>query len=415
MDFDRHPRRTLAAGAALLAVAAFGGGASYQGAATAVSLAAVASGWGALLAIALIWRALAALPAAAAPAPEVPPGAPGDQAQLAARALALETRLEFAPVAMFAVGDMRSTASFEPVNANARRLLAPGRATRTDQLQRTLAGLATGQRSVIAFDTELGSERALAIVSDMTVDGLPQRLVALLPLENELEAEAMQAWQKLVHVLTHEIMNSLTPVASLSHTARDLLAGAGAGLPADIAADLDIALDAISRRADSLTHFAGGYRALASVPEARPQRVAIGPLFARLSALLAPAWQVRGGRALFSVEPESLELMADPGQLEQALVNLIQNAAEACAGPAAPEVRVSARLVRGGRLRVEVCDNGPGVPDLLAADIFTPFFSTKSKGSGIGLSMVRQLVHRNGGTVRYAKSVGSGARFIVTF
>jgi signal transduction histidine kinase len=141
----------------------------------------------------------------------------------------------------------------------------------------------------------------------------------------------------------------------------------------------------------------------------------IADMFARLSALVGPAWQARGGRALFVVQPEVLELIADPGQLEQALMNLLTNAAEASAAQSAPEVSVSARSVRGGRLRIEVCDNGPGVPDDLVADIFTPFFSTKSKGSGIGLAMVRQLIHRNGGAVRYTKSVGPGARFVLTF
>jgi signal transduction histidine kinase len=122
---------------------------------------------------------------------------------------------------------------------------------------------------------------------------------------------------------------------------------------------------------------------------------------------------------VFSVEGGALELMADPGQLEQALVNLVKNAAEATEGVATPQLDVSARLARGGRLRIEVCDNGPGVREDVVKDIFTPFFSTKtktgSKGSGIGLSMVRQLVYRNGGAIRYARSVGSGARFIVTF
>lgn len=336
---------------------------------------------------------------------------PPDQALLAARAFGLESQLEHAPIALFRILPSR----VEPVNASARRLLAPGRASDVPALQRALAELTVGQRCVIDFDTERGTERALATASAMTVNGEPQRLVALMPMEDELEAEAMQAWQKLVHVLTHEIMNSLTPVASLSQTSRDLLRGAGGQLPADVADDLDIALEAITRRADSLTQFVGGYRSLASVPEAMPQRIVVARMFARLSALVAPAWEARGGRAVFTVEPDSLELMADPGQLEQALVNLLQNAAEACAGQAAPEVRVSARLARGGRLHIAVSDNGPGVQDDLIAAIFTPFFSTREKGSGIGLAMVRQLVHRNGGAVRYARSVGGGARFVVTF
>ncbi|RSZ58378.1 sensor histidine kinase [Massilia atriviolacea] len=401
MASDAAPRRLVWAGALLLGAGAYGAGA--QGAGLGLGL---ASALAALAALGLIRHGLAA--GRAAPPLEVPAGLPHDQAQLTARVLALESQLEHAPIALFRIDSAQRA---EPLNANARRLLAPGRASDLEALRRTLAGLVPGRRSMVDVDTEQGVERALATASALTVEGQPQRLVALTPMENELAAEAMQAWQKLVHVLTHEIMNSLTPVASLSHSARDMVQGVRAGLPADIAGDLALALDAIGRRAASLTDFVSGYRALASVPEAAPQRVVVQEMFARLAALAAPAWQARGAGAGFRVEPESLELMADPGQLEQALVNLLQNAAEA----GASQVTVSAKLARGGRLRIDVCDNGPGVPDEVIADIFTPFFSTKSKGSGIGLAMVRQLAHRNGGAVQYARSIGSGARFIITF
>lgn len=132
-------------------------------------------------------------------------------------------------------------------------------------------------------------------------------------------------------------------------------------------------------------------------------------------ALVGPLWRARGTGVAFAVEPSSLELMADPGQLEQALVNLLRNAEEATADTPAPAIAVSARLTRGGRLRIEVCDNGPGVPGHLAGRLFTPYFSTKARGSGIGLAMARQLVHRNGGALRYARSVQPGARFFMTF
>jgi signal transduction histidine kinase len=234
-----------------------------------------------------------------------------------------------------------------------------------------------------------------------------------MPVESELEAVALDAWRQLVHVLTHEIMNSLTPVASLSRTARDLVEEARPALPADVAADLGTALDAIGRRADSLTGFVASYRSLSNVPVARLERVPLAALFARLDALVGPAWRARGGDVAFSVEPASLELMADPGQLEQALINLLKNAFEATG--AGGRARVAARLVRGARLRIEVDDDGPGVPDALAAHIFTPFFTTRKQGGGIGLAMVRQLVHGNGGTVRYARPVCRGARFVITF
>jgi C4-dicarboxylate-specific signal transduction histidine kinase len=335
-----------------------------------------------------------------------------EQQALIDNALSLEARLEHAPIALFRIDLPGSVA---PLNANARRLVAPGRATDPDALYRALMAQPIDQRSMIGFDTERGVERALVAVSALSVRGKAQRLAALMPVESELEAEALNAWRQLVHVLTHEIMNSLTPVASLSRTAYELLDELREHLPADVNTDLITALDAISRRSDSLVEFVGSYRSLSNVPAARAERVRLRDLFERVSVLVAPAWRARGGRAVFSVEPEPLELMADAGQLEQALINLISNAFEATAQVAGAEVLVSAHLGRGGRLRIEVTDNGAGVPDALIAHIFTPFFSTKKQGGGIGLAMVRHLIHGNGGTVRYAKSVSAGARFVITF
>jgi C4-dicarboxylate-specific signal transduction histidine kinase len=268
---------------------------------------------------------------------------------------------------------------------------------------------------MIHFDTERGAERALAAVSALVLQGSGQRLAALMPVESELEAEALNAWRQLVHVLTHEIMNSLTPVASLSRTAHEMLGDLRDVLPEGARDDLSTALDAIGRRADSLVSFVASYRSLSNVPEARAERVVLAELFERVDALVAPGWRARGGDARFVVEPESLELMVDPGQLEQALINLLKNAFEATAQVAGAQARVSARLARGGRMRIEVADNGPGVPAALVPHIFTPFFTTKKQGGGIGLAMVRQLIHGNGGTVRYARSVSDGARFVITF
>ncbi|PWF44709.1 sensor histidine kinase, partial [Massilia glaciei] len=340
--------------------------------------------------------------------------APGQQS-LVANALALEARLEHAPIALFSIGLAGGPGPVAPLNANARRLVAPGRASDADALYRQLGAQPIGRRSMIGFDSERGVERALVSVSALALHGEAQRLVALMPVESELEAEALNAWRQLVHVLTHEIMNSLTPVASLSHTAYELLDELRAALPPEPAADLFTALDAIRRRADSLVDFVGSYRSLSNLPPARPELVRVGELFERINALVAPVWRDRGGDVRFALEGDALELMVDPGQLEQALINLLKNAFEASAQAGAPQAQVSARLGRGARLRIEVGDNGAGVPDALVAHIFTPFFTIKKQGGGIGLAMVRQLIHANGGTVRYAKSLSAGARFIITF
>ena len=369
----------------------------------------VLCGLAALPLLVLLWWGVERL-ARPRPAPSVEATPSIDQRTLLDNALAFEARLEYAPIALFGIDDASAVA---PLNASARKLVAPGRAVDPGALYRQLAGQADGRR-LIEFDTERGVERALVAISMLTLHGAPQRLVALMPVESELEAEALGAWRQLVHVLTHEIMNSLTPIASLSRTAHDLLDEFHASLPQDVGTDLKTALAAINRRADSLVDFVASYRSLSNVPAARPERVRLGELFERVDALVGPAWRARGSQLDFSAEPSSLELMADPGQLEQALINLLKNAFEATQSGSG-HATVSARLVRGSRLRIEVADNGSGVPDALVAHIFTPFYTTKKQGGGIGLAMVRHLIHENSGTVRYAKSVGKSARFVISF
>ena len=326
----------------------------------------------------------------------------------------LENSLEHAPIALFLIDTTSTPYPVQAMNGNARRLIAPGSAVQPEQLFDLLRTQMVGKRSMILFETEQGLERALLATSSLTTHGNMRLMIALMPVESELQSEAQQAWQKLVHVLTHEIMNSLTPVASLSRTAHDLLEDIKPSLPTDSVNDLTMALDAISRRAHGLAEFVGSYRSLSNVPAARPERIHMATLFTRLSTLISPAWALRGGRAEFITEPASLELMIDPAQFEQALINLIKNAEEATSQKTMPEVIIRAKLSRGGRLRVEVTDNGPGVPEEFIPHIFTPFFSTKEKGSGIGLAMVQQLIQGNGGTIRYAHVVQGGACFILT-
>lgn len=324
----------------------------------------------------------------------------------------LESRLEHAPIALFVIkgGSKEVTAT----NGNARRLIAPGRSSKLEQLYSQLQAQVAGKRSMILFETERGLERALVAANDISLHGEQQTMVALMPVESELQLEAQNAWLKLIHVLTHEIMNSLTPVSSLSRTAQELLADSKANFNEMDFADLNTALDAIHRRARGLVEFVSSYRSLSNIPAAKPETVSINELLGRLHALSIAAWSARGGKLHISCEPSSLCAVFDPNQLEQALINLIKNAEEATAQVTRPELSIHAKLSRGNRLRIEISDNGPGVPEELIPQIFTPFFSTKERGSGIGLALVRQLVQGNGGSVRYAQRVQGGAQFIIT-
>lgn len=385
-------RARVVAAAAVLAASAAGLGASLDSPRLLVACALAG-----LAAAALGWAALARL--AHRPAPPAPPPPPAPQPDL-------DAALEHAPLALW-----RLVAGAPPLalNAAARRLIAPGRAAEPGSLL-ALLDAAPGRR-VVTLPTEHGQERAVLAVSALTVQGQAWRLAALAPIESELETEALAAWRQLVQVLTHEIMNSLTPIASLAGSAPALL-------EAGEREELQAALAALARRAAHLQGFVERYRSVSQPPAPTLSDVSLLPLLQAVQRLVTPAWEALGGRVDLSVEPGSLALRTDAAQLEQVLINLAQNALQSCAGrPGAepPRLAIEARLSRGARLRLTVADNGPGVTPGLESRIFTPFFTTREGGSGVGLAVVRQLVHGLGGTVRHAKRPGGGACFVLTF
>ena len=355
---------------------------------------------------------------AQSPTEETPIKPHVDEKLQLAHIASVESRLEYAPTALFLITAKGNLIS--PLNNYARRLLAPGSVSDSIAFSNALIDIGEQQRKMISFDTEKGQERALVAFNNLHIGKTQERIVAVLPIESELETVAFKAWEQLVHVLTHEIMNSLTPVASLSRTAVDLLnewktVAESEDDYSEVISNLFIALDAISRRSDNLVHFVSSYRSLTNVPAPIKASIQLTKLFARVSALIKSTSDEKNRKIEFTVEPATLEVMIDAGQLEQALLNLIKNAEEATDNSSNTLILINARLTRGGRLRIEVADNGPGISDNLIEHIFTPFFTTKLKGNGIGLAMVRQLVHNNGGTVRYVRKTNSGAKFVMVF
>jgi C4-dicarboxylate-specific signal transduction histidine kinase len=313
-------------------------------------------------------------------------------------------QLEHLPVAVWVLVDEQTP---QPLSSRARRLAAPGGVRDQKALNELLR--ASERSGPVVLDTERGSERWQLQRQPLALNGQTQILLALMPLEQELESESLRAWQQLVQVLTHEIMNSLTPIKSLSQTALSLVN------EPDSASELHSALDAIARRAESLSSFVGTYRRVSEWPAPTLAPVDLQALFRRLQQAVGPAWAARGGEAVFQVASPSLRLLADEGQLEQALLALVHNAEQATADLARPHLWVQARQGRGGRLQISVRDNGPGVPVGLERQIFLPFFSAREGGQGIGLTVVRQLMHGMGGRVRYVRPLESGAAFLLSF
>ena len=335
-----------------------------------------------------------AVPCASEPAPT-----PDDR-----RLAMLQAHFEHLPVAAWLKHDQHN---LEPLSSRARRLAAPGGVRNHASLNELLC--TSEHNGPVLLDTERGPERWQLQRQALAMDGKEQVLLVLIPLEQELESESMHAWQQLLQVLTHEIMNSLTPIKSLSLTAQGLLD------EPEGTDNLRIALDAIARRSEHLSSFVTNYRKVSQWPAPVMAPVDLQGLFNRLQQAVGRTWSARGGEATFELASPSLRLLADDGQLEQALLALIQNAEHATAGQAAPRLWVQGRQSRGGRLQIIVRDNGPGVPAGLERQIFLPFFSAREGGNGIGLTVVRQLMYGMGGRVRHVRPLERGAAFVLSF
>lgn len=352
-----------------------------------------------LVLTALVLTAPLARGATGSPQVREPTPPPLDAQQLSV----LHAQLEHLPVAAW----VQSDTQLRPLGNRARRLQAPGGVRDTAALHQLL--LTAAHSGPVVLDTERGSERWQLRRQPLTLNGQEQVLLALMPLEHELESESLHAWQQLVQVLTHEIMNSLTPIKSLSETALTLLTDPAAE------DDLRTALQAIALRAESLSGFVRTYRRVSQWPAPAMAPVDLQALFDRLQQAVGPVWSKRGGKATFELVSPSLQLQADAGQLEQVLLALITNAAQATQDEATPRLWLQARQGRGGRLQISVRDNGPGVPPGLERQIFLPFFSAREGGQGIGLTVVRQLVFGMGGRVRYVRPLEGGAAFLLSF
>ena len=246
---------------------------------------------------------------------------------------------------------------------------------------------------------------AVSLSDVLAIEG-PLRLAVLLDIDAEVRAAEATALRELMQVLSHEIMNGLTPVASLAATAAELLAepdARSAGRARD-------ALAVLSRRAEGLARFAENYRALARLPPPTLAPASLSGMIEEAGRLFRSRWP---GISLTAEPPVAdATAMLDRDQVMQALLNLLANAAEAVSGsPAGGSVWLSGVFEAQGAV-LSVVDDGPGVADADRDSIFQPFFTTKPQGSGVGLSLSRQIARGHGGELELrAADPGRGAAF----
>jgi two-component system nitrogen regulation sensor histidine kinase NtrY len=283
----------------------------------------------------------------------------------------------------------------------------------------TLRTLRAGERALVKVDAGHEPLQLVLHATEFRARGDSVTLVSVQNIQGELEEKELEAWQNLIRVLTHEIMNSITPISSLASTAFDLMGGkgmTGAGGPGpETAGDIRRALETIHNRSQGLLHFVETYRTLTRIPKPRFQVVRISDLFGRLRSLMAPQLSAKSLSLDASIDPADLEMNADPGLVEEVLINLVTNAMQALAGTPGGRIRARALLDGRGRVLIDVSDNGPGITEEQIEKIFVPFYTTKPAGSGIGLSLCRGIMRMHRGTILARSSPGVETVFTLKF
>ena len=321
----------------------------------------------------------------------------------------LDTVVRHVPVPFIAA---RADGTLSLVNNPARRLTGlPGLARVADlaeideALPAALESIEAGQRRMIQTALRGVPVELRVSVAEIRMAGEVERLYAIENLSGELTARESTAWRNLIRVLTHEIMNTLTPVTSLAQTTVGMLDDP------ESADDIREAIGTIGRRSEGLIHFVSRYRELLKLPEPNPEVLSVDELL-RSTATLMQA-EFSGLAIETDVTPDSLEVYADRQLVEQVLINLVRNAAEAIEDLSAGQIRLEAGFDLG-RVVIAVSDNGPGIPDDDLEQVFIPFFTTKRDGSGIGLSLCRQIMTAHGGDIAIdAKATGATIRLVL--
>jgi len=325
-----------------------------------------------------------------------------------------EAVLDDAPTALLTVD---GEGKVELANKAARRLLVRHKGVRVedfrdygDAFANALEGGAVGRPRLVPLLSDGVPQTMLVSAAIVHRLGGLVRVVAVQPIQGELNAIEIAAQSDLIRVLTHEIMNSMTPVTSLAHSAVDLMRGIDQGANAEIA-DARIALETLARRADGVMPFVEYYRQISRAPEIRARPIDVAAWGRELESLFRASDRAQGIGFTLEVD-ETVTLDADPDLMSQVLINLIRNAAQAArAHNEAPHVWLNMARSRLGRTEIEVADNGPGVPEGLRQDIFLPFFTTRQYGTGVGLSLARQVVLAHRGAISVGDREGGGALF----
>ncbi|WP_347159455.1 sensor histidine kinase [Pontibacter chitinilyticus] len=290
---------------------------------------------------------------------------------------------------------------------------------RDEELYAAVVQLLPGQNKVATVHTLLLERHSIKVLLSATAyqsEGNSYKLVAFQNVNEALDETESQAWQKLLNVMTHEIMNSVAPISSLADTLKHRLQQTmrNGAAPGD-AEDLEEGITTIRRRSEGLLKFATTYRNLSKITKLHVETIALQETFTNLQRLMEPTLAQKGIRLETILKDPQLTLRADPNLLDQVLINLLVNAMEAVKNSPEPTIVVSAYPAADGKVLLKILDNGSGMPADVQEKIFIPFFSTRKNGTGIGLSLCKQIVLLHRGTIQVQSEEGVGTAFILQF
>lgn len=312
-----------------------------------------------------------------------------------------------------------SDGKIELINPAAFRLMGIYRLRYLDELKHahpdlseTLLQLPAGSKAL--YGTQNGQQLSI----QATTVRLQGRLVKLISLQNihaELQQKELEAWQNLTKILRHEIMNSVTPIVSLIGTMQEIVEHdmSPTEEQSEAVGDLREALETIESRSKGIMNFVNAYRDYTTLPKPQFTNVNLKQLINSVSNLLQSDMRAAGITYSAHVSPDNIEIHADETQLQMVLINLVKNAMDALEHTERPRIQVKGSLGNAQQIVIEITDNGPGIEPEAQERIFIPFFTTKKKGSGIGLSLSQQIIQMHGGQLKVVSPPEKGTTFYV--
>jgi two-component system nitrogen regulation sensor histidine kinase NtrY len=265
-----------------------------------------------------------------------------------------------------------------------------------------------------------GDTKILAVeISTIVILDQTHKLITLQDINSEIEQKEIEAWHKLIRILTHEIMNSVTPITSLTETMQGMLTDKSgkqkelAAINEETISDIRFSLNTIQKRSEGLLNFVDNYRKLTKVPKPVKESVDIIAFIEYIRSLMEPELLQKGIQLRIDAN-EKLPVYFDSGLIEQVMINLITNSIHALEGRNNKMIQLKA-YAREKEVVVEVTDNGQGIPDKEMKEIFVPFFSTRKEGSGIGLSLSKQIMSVHEGSIKVKSEPGAGTSFYLHF